>query len=340
LVASRKFSIAKGGGPEALTLTASVASGPSGYEATLWLSSAATGRQSIRLGPEASLEKLTDDASNAVSQLRKRKGHIVKRDGDRIVVAAGRIDGLSVGQRYRTTDTQEEFIIERVLEETSVGRIVGTSGPPLPAAAASIGALDVVFVLDVSGSMQGEIDGIVRNCKDFADLLVQSKIDVRLGLVTFLDEVVATLDPVASPMELQRELRDVRAGGAVNERPFDAVGRALALKLRPEAKKVIVLITDEPAFDAIGSDCGKRWAVCSAERAPQIFDRGIAKRVEQSLRASGSIVLSVTLDDDQQLYRELAKRTGGLYMELDRTQSFSSVLKVLGKRIEGMFVEM
>ena len=46
---------------------------------------------------------------------------------------------------------------------------------------------DVVFVLDVTGSMQGEIDGVRDGVTRFADDLRDNRIDFRLGLVAFRD---------------------------------------------------------------------------------------------------------------------------------------------------------
>ncbi len=48
---------------------------------------------------------------------------------------------------------------------------------------------DIIFVLDVTGSMTNEINGVKENIVEFADSLSAQGIDFRLGMVTFLDEV-------------------------------------------------------------------------------------------------------------------------------------------------------
>jgi uncharacterized protein YegL len=46
-------------------------------------------------------------------------------------------------------------------------------------------SVDVVFLIDTSGSMAGEIDGVKRSCASFADLIEREGANVRLGLVGF-----------------------------------------------------------------------------------------------------------------------------------------------------------
>ncbi len=53
-------------------------------------------------------------------------------------------------------------------------------------------AADIVFVLDVTGSMSSIIDAVKNNIVEFADSLEQRGIDYRLGMVTFLDVVENT----------------------------------------------------------------------------------------------------------------------------------------------------
>ncbi|NEP61841.1 MAG: VWA domain-containing protein [Symploca sp. SIO2G7] len=45
--------------------------------------------------------------------------------------------------------------------------------------------LDIVFLVDTSGSMSGEINGVKSSCLSFADRIIREGADVRLGLVGF-----------------------------------------------------------------------------------------------------------------------------------------------------------
>ena len=42
---------------------------------------------------------------------------------------------------------------------------------------------DIMFVLDCTGSMQGEIDGIKETIMEFADTIEKDRVQVRLGLI-------------------------------------------------------------------------------------------------------------------------------------------------------------
>jgi len=46
-------------------------------------------------------------------------------------------------------------------------------------------SLDIVFMIDTSGSMGDEIEGVKKSCVDFADRIIKEGANVRLGLVGF-----------------------------------------------------------------------------------------------------------------------------------------------------------
>ncbi len=48
---------------------------------------------------------------------------------------------------------------------------------------------DIMFVLDCTGSMQGEIDAIKETIMDFADTIESEGVRVRVGLVEFRDRL-------------------------------------------------------------------------------------------------------------------------------------------------------
>jgi len=96
-----------------------------------------------------SLEALVGEAVAAVSRMQKRTGYVIKREGRHLTIARGRSHGIKVGQRYRTTDTHEEFVISKVMEQTAEGDITGPAMAALPGAN---GRVDVVFVIDTTAA--------------------------------------------------------------------------------------------------------------------------------------------------------------------------------------------
>ncbi len=109
--------------------------------------------------------------------------------------------------------------------------------------------VDVVFVFDITGSMEDEIEGMVEKSKDFADEISSAGFDYRLSLVTFRDEVVrGDYGFTTDVSEFKRWLSSLRAsgGGDTPEAALDALMYAMRLPFRRDAQKILILITDAP----------------------------------------------------------------------------------------------
>ena len=114
---------------------------------------------------------------------------------------------------------------------------------------------DIVFVFDTTGSMHREIDGVKRAAIRFAEALRMRNRDIRLGMVTFGDEVRGVHPKrgklTSSVGTFRRWVAAQRAegGGDGPENPVDAFFAALGMRFRKEAQVVFVLITDAPAHE-------------------------------------------------------------------------------------------
>jgi Ca-activated chloride channel family protein len=120
---------------------------------------------------------------------------------------------------------------------------------------------DIVFVLDLTGSMQFAIDGIKLGIQTFATELEKSRIDARIGLIGFRDlEVdkepvnplfVMTVQEKAFTKDYEAfkaEVGKLRAngGGDIPESSLQALALAAKQPFRPNASSVLLLITDAP----------------------------------------------------------------------------------------------
>ncbi|HEY1352200.1 MAG TPA: VWA domain-containing protein [Ktedonobacteraceae bacterium] len=195
---------------------------------------------------------------------------------------------------------------------------------------------DVLFVLDCTGSMQGEIDAIKSSIIDFANTIESDGVRVRVGLIEFRDRLhgeearVLTFEggsPFTSKAALFRQaLASVRAhgGGDAPESSLDALMLALRQPFASETNKVIVLITDAP---------------------PHIPDKEIRsiEQVTTALRNAGIAqfyLVMRTEDAASQIYLKLLETTRGLAFELgkgndfrSRAEHFKRTLMALGKTI-------
>jgi Mg-chelatase subunit ChlD len=109
------------------------------------------------------------------------------------------------------------------------------------------GAIDLVFVLDVTGSMTNSIEGVKNNIKEFADSLSARGVNFRLGLVTFLDIVENVFDFTSDVQKFKTTVaaQFAHGGGDSPENSLDALYRASEMTFRDNAKKVFIWITDE-----------------------------------------------------------------------------------------------
>jgi Mg-chelatase subunit ChlD len=111
---------------------------------------------------------------------------------------------------------------------------------------AGSGNVDVVFVLDVTGSMGDEIGEVRDNIVQFAEAFATQGLSYRLGMVTFLDAIENVYDFTTDVQTFRGyvALQSAHAGGDGPENSLDALVRATQMDFRPNARKVFIWITD------------------------------------------------------------------------------------------------
>jgi hypothetical protein len=126
--------------------------------------------------------------------------------------------------------------------------------------------VDVVFVLDVTESMQPYIDAVKQNIINFANDLASNNRDYRLGLVTFEDYVVSASPDCncAYRNQLTSNVNEfigwvgslhAGGGGDIPEDQLDALDYASKLPFRPQAQGIVIIVTDAPPHhDGDGSE--------------------------------------------------------------------------------------
>jgi Ca-activated chloride channel family protein len=107
--------------------------------------------------------------------------------------------------------------------------------------------VDLVFVLDISGSMSGELEGVRNSLTEFLGQLEARKIKGRFGLVTFDGDARLThpLTPdIRKIVEVMKPLF-VKGGRAGGDSSLSGLAVAAGLPFNRDARKVVILITDE-----------------------------------------------------------------------------------------------
>ena len=119
------------------------------------------------------------------------------------------------------------------------------------------GQVDIVFIIDTTGSMSGYINNVKNNIIDFVDEITNAGIAPSFALVDYRD---ITCDGQYSTNIIQNNesnwFRDaetfkstisnltVGGGGDASETPIDALEKARQLDLRDSSQKFFVLVTD------------------------------------------------------------------------------------------------
>ena len=117
--------------------------------------------------------------------------------------------------------------------------------------------VDIVFVLDVTESMQPYIDAVKQNVIQFAQDLSANNRDYRLGLVTFEDYVVSKYEDcrcayrnsfTSDVHTFTDWVSSLHAGGGgdIPEDQLDALAYAASFPFRPQAEGIIIIVTDAP----------------------------------------------------------------------------------------------
>lgn len=199
---------------------------------------------------------------------------------------------------------------------------------------------DIMFILDCTESMGGEIDAIRDAVLSFVDMLRGGNLDVRIGLVEFRDRLIGEESRVllfdgqpftSDPRTFRREAMTLQAigGGDPPESSLDAVLLALRQPFDSRAQKILVLITDAP---------------------PHVPDKE-AQSVEEvaaTVRAAGvsQFYLIIPVQEAQnQVYLHLCTGTRGIAFDLgkgadfrQRAADFRRTLLSLGKTISAATV--
>lgn len=112
------------------------------------------------------------------------------------------------------------------------------------------GPIDVVFIVDASGSMGDNINAVAEHLADMIDAYKASEIDYQLGLTHFYMDVnkqnnIEVLQLTRSLSEYKRHLYAIIPTG--DENALDAIDETLRdLRLRSDTTKHFILVTDEP----------------------------------------------------------------------------------------------
>jgi len=178
--------------------------------------------------------------------------------------------------------------------------------------------VDLVFVVDTTGSMEGEIDGLLKSLKSLALQLDLRGIDWLIATLAFGDLTVKgdkiAVTPFTDKLEVVKKTLDhiprYDGGGNEGESSLEALVKALELPTyRFSAIKVCLLLTDEPAL--------------KKNLTPKVV-------IERLVEAG---ILTFVISEPQGYFQEMARKTGGAWFKISAEVDFSSILDQLFRQV-------
>lgn len=249
-----------------------------------------------------------------------------------VVVPAGKTD-VEVVLTAAETAPLGTVKLTLSADATSAGAaLTATAATALTTEPAPLVPVDVVFVLDVTGSMGAFINGVRDGILEFAKELDAKQIDARIGVLAFRDrfqgeEAEPVLFEEDSPFTKDTKLFATRVGrlkatgggSTAAESSLDAVADAARLPFRQGAAKVLLLITDAPPL------------------VPDKSTQTVAEAVGVLKKAEIDQLHIVVRDRDRKVYEELQGNAKGKFFDLERVtrggEKFARILPELSKAI-------
>lgn len=191
--------------------------------------------------------------------------------------------------------------------------------------------LDMVFVMDCTGSMGSYIAAAQKTIRDIVqEIVAKEKADVRFALVAYRDHppqdssfVTQTFDFSNSVQQMRGSLDRLSAngGGDGPEAVVDGLHAALKLPYRPQATKVCILIADAPPH-GLGAGGDGFPAGCPCGLDPL--------RVCRQMAAEGITLYCIgcepSLTPHKAFFMALCHLTGGQYCALGDAAQLSAAV--------------
>ncbi len=170
--------------------------------------------------------------------------------------------------------------------------------------------VDLVFVIDTTGSMSDKIESLLATCTRFVEAFNALQLNHRFAIVAFGDlnvrgdkiQNTAFTSSVESTKRSLRRIPRYSGGGNEGESSLEGVERALSLPFRPDAVKTIVLITDEPAHQ-------------QRLRADDIINRLVERQF-----------LVFVASPPLGYFKQMAQRNGGKWYQVAADTNFNDLL--------------
>lgn len=169
--------------------------------------------------------------------------------------------------------------------------------------------VDIVLMIDCSGSMGDEIDAVRNNVQSFVKNMESRGADYRIGGVLYGSMIYDTLHPT-NDLDRFRDFADQAAAIGGDEISSLAIREAASMRFRPDAQRVLVMITDDWVMQ-------ENSRLTESDLTEMLWDKGARLySIQNPCRNNNAITTRLTLG-----------------REYDIQSSFNSILDELGTDI-------
>jgi Mg-chelatase subunit ChlD len=293
--------------------------------------------------------KVVDARGKPVANARISIGR--KQGGLELVSAA---DGIAsfypafdgIGETARISVTADARRAGRTIQLDGKG--ASTVLVTLPGASQAVNALDLVLVLDTTGSMGDEMDYLKS---ELATIIARLKreagnLDLRIGLILYRDQgddYVTRSFPLAADIGAVREtleLQDAGGGGDTPEALDAALQAAGRMQWRPDAAKALLLVADAPPHrEAFGATLDATQHLRSqGVRMVPVAASGVEDSAQYLMRAMAVLTQGryIFLTDDSGIGNAHAEPDVQCYVV---TRLDQLIARVLASMVEGRRIE-
>ncbi len=145
----------------------------------------------------------------------------------------------------QTQKTQTDSVKAQSLDrDAQIGSLLQTIASGI-ASGESAPTVDIVFLLDTSGSMEDNIRAVGRHLVDMVKVFQAEQLDFTMAMVPFKYLAQHFHQPTKDYQRYERLLENIECGGT--ERAYEAIVKSISrIKFRPGARRRFILITDAP----------------------------------------------------------------------------------------------
>jgi hypothetical protein len=250
---------------------------------------------------------------------------------------------LTIGGNGADSLTPDKFRVQQTVQVGSASSAITVYPSQFSGGGSRKGNVDIAFVLDTTGSMDEEMAGVRDSVRNFASILADSGLNIRLAAITFGDEIRERLDFTNNVEQFRSFVAELRADGG-GDNPEIGLDGVLAahtqLRWRDDAEKFIVVVTDATAHqrgdgtsfsrvtaqEVIESLRGKYVVHVVSPRNPG--RSRLYKAYQQDDAAKGSYTspnLRSRAETEPYDMKNLAPALGGIWIELPETGDFDLV---------------